>query len=813
MFTYQDNLASLEDRVQDLLGRLTLEERLGFLPVIQAAVPRLGIGKYNAEAEGAHGVVVRDGGKATVFPQPQGLSCTWDRALLGEVGRVIGDEARGYFDVSNHGGYLSLFCPTIDMERDPRWGRNEEAYGEDPFLAGKLAAELIRGIQGDDPFYVKAVATPKHFYANNFERDRGFTDSVLSPRTKHEYYLRVFSYAFTEGRALSVMTAYNRVNGIPAMLNPEMNTLLRDQWGCEGYFITDAGALWLTVAAHKYLPSFAETFAQALRAGMNVFLNPADLVLQAAREALEKNLVSPADIDGAITPTLRVRFRLGHFDADPSKNPYAGITRAVLCSEANTAAARRAAREAVVLLKNDGILPLSREKTARIAVIGQLGDENMPDWYSGNPPYEVSPLAGIGRAFPQSTVVYADGCDTCGFLHKKTGAWLRVQSDGSVGLDGTEEDRAIFRVSDWGYGGFGFRNIQNKKYLTTTVEGELACGSDALWGWCTRELFFCRENRFLPEEAQGGPETTGIATRRGDSVYNKPYEAGALQKINALLAELEIVRLSDGLAEAAETARGADAAVVVLGNHSLVGGRECIDRDTLDLPARMASLLETVSRANPATVLSIIAGYPYAIKPQERYARGILYTTHGAQEVGAALGEVLSGDYNPAGRLSMTWYLDDRDLPDLNDYDIITNKCTYLYYDKPVLYPFGYGLSYTTFAYDKLAAAREDGGVRVSFSLKNTGSRGGDEVAQVYAASKRRDLPRPRRQLCGFDRIYLEPGEEKSLSFTVALKDLAYYDEKTGILAADRGDYSFEIGPNSEDIRASQTISLAPYAE
>jgi beta-glucosidase len=531
------------------------------------------------------------------------------------------------------------------------------------------------------------------------------------------------------------------------------------------------------------------------------------MVIQTAREALEKKLVTENDIRRAIVPTLRVRFRLGHFDADPSANPYAGITREVLCGEKNSALAKRAAREAVVLLKNDGILPLDREKTKKIALIGTLGAENMPDWYSGNPPYEITPLAGITGAFPQSRVVYTSGNDACGLYNAETGKWLRVLPDGAVSLDGTEADRAVFQVYDWGYGGFGFRHDQSGKYLSTTEAGELRCDAPAMWGWCVRELFFCADRRFLPEESQGAPDTVGTATRRGDSVYNKPYAAGAIGGINKILSSLEIVPLSDGLAEAAEAAAAADLAVLVLGNHSLVGGRECIDRDTLDLPTRMAALLEAVSRANPNTVLCLVAGYPYALKGREKAPRGILYTSHGAQEVGAALGSVLAGDYNPAGRLSMTWYLDDRDMPDLNDYDIIKNKRTYLYYDKPVLYPFGYGLSYTSFGYDKLKVSPAKGGAALSFTVKNTGRRAGDEVAQVYAASTRDDIPRPRRQLCGFERIHLEPGEEKTLSFEISREDLAYYDEAAGTLQADR-EYRFMIGASAEDIRASQILSL-----
>ncbi|GHU69379.1 glucan 1,4-alpha-glucosidase [Spirochaetia bacterium] len=812
MIAFQDNTASLENRVQDLLGRLTLGEKIGFLPSHQEAIPRLGIEEYHAGAEGAHGVVDRAGGKATVFPQPLGLSCTWDRALLHEVGAVIGEEARAFYDAVDHRSFLSLFCPTIDMERDPRWGRNEEAYGEDPFLAGKLAASLIQGIQGNDPFYVQAIASPKHFYANNFERDRSFTNSVLTVRTKQEYYLRVFSYAFKDGKALSLMTAYNKVNGIPGMLNPELNTVLRDQWGCEGYFVTDGGAYKQVVTEHKYCATHAESLALAVKAGMNVFLDEADLVKNAAQEALEQKLITEADIDCAIYYTLRVRFRLGQFDADASKNPYAAITRAALCSEKNSALARQAAREAVVLLKNDGFLPLKREGAKKIAVIGQLGNENMSDWYSGNPPYEVTPLSGIKKAFAQSEVVYADGCDTCAFQSKKSKAWLRVLPDGSIALDGTEENRAVFRVSDWGYGGFGFLHIESQKYLTTDSDGRLLCTSSAIWGWFVRELFFCEgpagrsPDCFLPDVALQSSNAIGVAMRQGNSVYNKPYAPGAAEKVNAVLADLSIVRLKDGLEEAVEAAKGADAAVVVVGNHALIGARECIDRETLDLPPRMAALLEGVSRRNRNTVLTVIAGLPYALGPQEGIARAVLYTAHGMQEVGTAVAEALAGDFSPAGRLSQTWYADGRDLPDINDYDIIKNKVTYLYYDKPVLHPFGFGLSYTAFSYSGFSVAQQGENIEASVTLKNTGSLDGDEVPQLYFASKRTDVPRPCRQLCAFQRIHLCAGEEKRFSFTVPLGELAYYDEGANAFALDHQGYTFMIGASSADIRGEQTL-------
>jgi beta-glucosidase len=807
MFPYQDVTVSLDNRVKDLLSRLTLEEKIGFLPVKMEAVDRLGIKAYAAEQEAAHGLVVRDGGKSTVFPQPHGLSSTWDPVLLKEVGNVIGDESRAYYDISDHGSFLGLFFPTIDMERDPRWGRNEEAYGEDPHLAGKLGSAIISGAQGDDPFYIKAVASPKHFYANNFERDRGFCDSVLTSRLKWEYYLRVFSYAFEEGNAMSLMTAYNRIDGVPGMVNPELNTLLRDKWGAEGYFVTDGGAFRLLVMFHQYVKTYEEGFALAIKAGIDVFLDGGDLVRKSAEDALAKKLVTEADIDTAVTHILKVRTRLGHFDADTSKNPYAKITRSALCTEQNSAIARKAAREAVVLLKNDGFLPLDPGKTKKIAVIGQLGNENMPDWYSGNAPYEVTPLAGIKKAFPRSEVIYTDGCDTIAIASRKTGAWLRVGADGAVTLDGTEANRAVFRRSDWGYGGFGIMEVTSGKYLTTREDGSLWCDSKALWGWFVRELFFLEGDHFLPEQSTQPNRSVGVAIGQRASIYNKSYVEGAIDTLNSLLADLTITTLKDGIAAAAEAAKDADAAVVVLGNHTLVGARECIDRDDLEFPDRWASLLETVTKANSNTVLSLIAGYPYALEKQEAISRAVLFTTHGAQEVGTAVAEAIAGTFSPAGRLSMTWYKNSKNFPDLNDYDIVKNKMTYLYTDKPVLHPFGFGLSYTKFDYTGLTVTKAaGGGVEASFTVKNSGTVAGDEVPQLYFASDRKDLSRPRKQLCGFSRIYLKPGEEQKVTYTVPPKELRFWDEQAQALKPDTGKYRFMAGASSEDIRLNAEL-------
>jgi beta-glucosidase len=806
-YKFQDTGFPLEERVGDLISRLSLDEKIGLLSANQKAITRLGIAEYHAGAEGAHGIVDRQGGKATVFPQPLGLSSTWDRELLREAGSVIGEEARGFYEATGRRSFLSLFCPTIDMERDPRWGRNEEAYGEDPYLAGKLASELIQGIQGDHPFYVQAMTTPKHFYTNNYELERAYINSEVPARLKEEYYLKVFAYAFKEGKALSVMTAYNKINGVPGMINPEIQTLLREKWGCQGYFVSDGGAFRLLITEHRAFPAFAQGLAAALHAGMDVILDDSALVEDAARDALAQKLISEEDIDRAIAHTLAVRMRLGQFDADPSKNPYSGVTRQVICSEKNAALARKASREALVLLKNDGFLPLNREKTGRIAVIGQLGGENMPDWYSGNPPYEITPLRGIERAFPGSVIVYSDGCDTCALFSKKRGSWLRVLDDGSTAMDGDEGSRALFRVSDWGYGGFGFMDTKSRNYLGTTEEGELVCRSAALWGWFVRELFFLKGERFLPDGKRLPDSAAGVASAQ--SIYNKPYSAGAAERVNALLEELSIVRLTSGRERAAAAAKDADAVAVVLGNHTLVGARECIDRETLDLPESMAGLLAAVAEVNPNTVLCLAAGYPYAIGPQEKLARAVLFTSHGAQEVGTAIGEALAGDFSPAGRLSQTWYASSAGFPHINDYDIIKNRMTYLYTDRPALYSFGHGLSYTRFEYQDFSVIPWQGGIEAAVTVRNAGGQDGDEVAQLYFASTRTGIPRPRKQLCGFERFHLKRGEARRIVFRVPRAEFTYYDEAGKVLVPDDVPYRIFAGAGSEDIRAEAIVNIA----
>ncbi|CAM3431095.1 MULTISPECIES: glycoside hydrolase family 3 C-terminal domain-containing protein [Saccharibacillus] len=389
---YLDHSQPLEQRVRDLIARFTLEEKLALLPTRQAAVERLGVPAYRVGGEAAHGVAWK--GVATVFPQPIGLSSTWNKELLREIGSVIGDEARSYHrsEPETHG--LTLWAPTVDMERNPLWGRTEEAYGEDPHLTGKLAASLASGMQGDHPFYLKMVATLKHFFANNNEVGRLDGSSSVTPRNMREYYLEAFRIPFEEGGALSMMTAYNSINGTPAIESPYVQRFVKDEWKMDGFIVCDGGDLSQTVNFHKYHDSHADSVAGALLAGVDSLTDDPELVIAAAREALERRLIGEEDVDRALVNVFRIRFRLGQFDPE-EQNPYACIPESTLCAPEHAELARRAAEQSVVLLKNDGLLPLRSADVSGAAVVGPTADAVWTDWYSGTLPYRVSILDGV----------------------------------------------------------------------------------------------------------------------------------------------------------------------------------------------------------------------------------------------------------------------------------------------------------------------------------------------------------------------------------------------------------------------------------
>lgn len=819
-FPFRNPDLPLETRVNDLVSRLTREEKVELMVQYQAAVPRLGIAPYKHGTEAAHGVAWL--GEATVFPQPIGLGCTWDKTLLEQIGEVIGTEARGFYRRDPAINGLTLWAPTVELERDPRWGRTEEAYGEDPHLTGQLASALIRGMQGNDPFYVRAVASLKHFLANNNEAGRADKSVTVTPRNLHEYYLRPFETCFKQGGALSMMTAYNGVNGLPCNLHPLVKETVKEQWGMNGFVVSDAWDVSGTVRDHGHMATYKEAVAASIKAGIDSLTDDADLMKTSIREALDEGLLTENDLDVALRNTFRVRFRLGEFDPD-ERNPYAAIDESAILRPGHAALSLTAARKNIVLLKNDGnLLPLSA-KTGKVAVIGPLANVVYRDWYSGNLPYAVTPLDGI-RNKVAGDVLYADGDDRVKLA--TGGAKVAAEGEDRVlaarAADSQEGD--TIRVTDWGFGDFTLFNETCGKYITTD-DSRLTATADDIWGWFTKEVFKLRQSDrgdvtlatwkgdSVTADASG---MLGVGSGTGENVANEINVAGAAELSDAsaqtAAAAFELETVRHGRDEAVKAAREADAAIVFVGNHPLIGGKETLDRADIALPESQMALIQAVHAANPNTIVVIVGSYPYAIDWAAEHVPAILYTSHAGQELGNAVADVLFGDTNPAGRLNMTWYRAAESLPDIMDYDIIKRNRTYLYFAGEPLYPFGHGLSYARFQYGPLSVSggplRENDTVTVEATVTNVSDREGEEVPQLYVRVTGSRYKRPRQQLVGFDRIRLAPGETKRVRFELTADMLTVWDVTRNRYCLENGNCTLMLGASSADIRRTLTVPV-----
>lgn len=800
-FPFQNADLPLEERVNDLVSRFTLDEKIELMCQYQSDIPRLGVKKYKHGTEGAHGVAWL--GEATVFPQNIGLACTWDAELMNEIGSVISEEARIYFQRDPAINGLTVWAPTVDMERDPRWGRTEEAYGEDPHLTSRLSTELVKGMQGDHPFYYKTVATLKHFYGNNNEIDRGSASVSIDPRNKREYYLKAFESAFRVGKAGSMMTAYNGINGTPCNLNHEVNEIVKKEWGMDGFVVGDAGDVLGTVMDHGYVKSYAEAVAGSVKAGIDSITDDQEISFRALRDALDQGLLQESDLDHALRNTFRVRFRLGEFDPD-DRNPYSHVPESKLCAPEHAALSRKAAQKSVVLLKNNGILPFGQDLKS-VAVLGPLANEAYTDWYSGTPPYRITPLQGIQEILPEQPVHYHTGLDKVRIRVADSGSYVRIL-DGEEALlaaDAQSSDLAeVFERNDWGWGNVTFRASSSRMYIT---EGETALQvtSEEARGWFVKESFRLEpvENgQFILKSWEGKP----ILLQGERLVVAAEGEASGTR----FLIELT----EDGLTEAVRAAQAAERAVIFVGNSPFINGKETIDRPDIVLPAAQQELIKAVHAANPNTVVVIVGSYPFAVNWEQEHVPAILYTSHAGQELGHAVGDVLFGQYNPAGRLNMTWYTSTDHLPDLMDYDIIKGKRTYQYFDGEVLYPFGHGLSYTSFNYEELTLDKDsigaDGKTTVSIRIRNTGESAGEEVVQLYVRANHSRVTRPLKTLVGFTRIHLEAGEAKKVTFVLPASELAIWDVTREKYVVENGTYTIMAGSSSAMIQVETGLQV-----
>jgi beta-glucosidase len=771
----------LRRRADELLGQLTTDEKLAMLGQRSPGVPRLGLAPFHTGAEALHGVAWN--GVATVFPQAVGLGATWDPDLVADVGTAVGHEMRALHR-RDPAVSLNVWAPVVNLLRDPRWGRNEEGYAEDPLLTAQLAVAYCTGLRGDHPVYWRTAPLLKHFLAYNHETGRDTTSAAVRPRVLHEYELPAFRAPIEAGVAIGVMPSYNLVNGRPNHVSPLLNRLVRDWAEDELIVCSDAQAPSNLVDTEHYFPDHAAGHAAALRAGVDSFTDQGPVGARLA-EALHRELITIGDVDRAVRRLLLLRLRLGEFD--PGLDPYAAAGEPALDGMAHRDLARRAAAHAVVVLRNDdGLLPLT--PGLRVAVVGPLADTLREDWYSGTMPYRITVAAGLAHAGAVTEV--EEGADR-------------------VALSAGELDLGEFDVFDWGGDVVTLRSAANGRYLTTTSDGSVVAEAERPNGWVVRETFA------VEPAAPSAPDSTRLVVLRSvaaDRYVDIDASTGAMaasaDAAGAQALSWRVVR--DGAAAAGRAAAGADVCVVVAGNDPLINGRETEDRTTLALPPAQERLLRSARAANPRTVLVIMSSYPYALG--EAVAPAIVWTCHGGQEAGHGVADVLFGTRAPSGRLPQTWYASDADLPGLLDYDIIASGRTYLYFAGRPLYPFGHGLSYTTFGYSGLRldppVAPADGAVTVAVEVANTGGRAGTEVVQVYARAIAPRRRRPLRALVGFARVTLAPGESRLVRVAVPVASLGYWDVAWGRMTVDPGDYEIMAGSSSADIAAAARLTV-----
>lgn len=787
-YKFRDSSLSFDERVKDLLSRLTIEEKTGLMSNHMAAVPRLDIGEWYVGAEVARGYVSRNLDEpTTVFPQPIGLSGTFDTELMEKAGLAAGKEAR-VLNKRHPSGHLMLWGPTVDLCRNPLWGRNEEGYGEDPFLTGEMSAAYTKGLADRHGEYYQSIPTLKHFCANNTENERGTASSDVEPRTLNEYYYAAFERPITCGGAYSIMAAYNELSGVPAVINPDIQNVLKDKWGL-GFVVTDGGDFSQNVVFHGYSTSHAETIALAIKNGTDVLTDCEDVVAASVLEAVKSGLVSEKDIDKALYNSMLARFRLGEFD---EKHPFSDIDESVLDCDEHKKLNRRAALEQTVLLKNDGILPLDTNKS--VAVIGLNGNCNLMDWYTGYSSYNTTILDGISGKF--AGAMYDNGCDHVVIKSVMTGKYLGVADDDTVSAIYEKDDpRALFEKAEYGHDETTYRSLYNNRYIT---ESSCKCDSESTYRWYSQEIM-------KPQ-------------KHGDKVLYRTYfgkalgvdESGKLTLVkqfglsdNKIFSE-EII--SDGIRRAAKLAEKADYAIVCIGNDPMIVAREMYDRKTLALPAHDSALARAVYDANNNCILALVSSYPFAICEEQEYMPAIIYTTHAGPELGNAFAKVIGGEYSPAGRLAQTWYKSEYELAPIESYDIIENEMTYLYYKGKPLYPFGYGLSYAKFEYSDFDVRENGDVISVSLDVANVSETDSDEVVQIYFRMEDPSVKRPLKQLTAFTRVHIEGGQTLRVMFDISKSELRFYDVSRERFAIEQGRYTFMAGASSEDIRLTKTI-------
>ena len=811
---YKNAKLSIEQRVGDLVSRMTLEEKVSQLGHTADAVPRLGIPEYNWWNEGLHGVA--RAGYATVFPQAIGMAATFDEPLMHQIADVISTEFRAkyYADLHKDGSAdwykgLTIWSPNINIFRDPRWGRGQETYGEDPYLTSRLGVAFVTGLQGSDPKYLKTVATPKHLAVHSGpESTRHSVDVQASRHDMEDTYLPAFRATVMQGKAQSVMCAYNSVNGQPACANAALlQEHLRRDWGFEGYVVSDCAAITDIPDGHHFTKSLEEGVTAAFQAGTDLVCGSPRTRVQREREALlaavKQGLLPEADLDRALRRLFTVRFRLGMFDP-PSMVPYSQIAPAENDTEAHRQLALQTSRESIVLLKNkNNFLPL-KQPPATIAVIGPDADslDALLGNYNGKPSKPVTILEGIRKRFAQSKVVYVEGTGLVGPVTKAIPAdalytedsrkehGLKAEYFSDIKLEGspvlTRTDNAVDFA--WGDTGVSPELLKNYSVRWTGVLVPPETG-DYLIGFIGQDGYrvWFDGNLIAEDWNIHHPATTQTKKFHLEKDHAYPVKIEYYETIRSAEARFVWSLPEQEGQNADNAARKADLVVVVAGLSARIEGEEMKvdaegfaggDRTRIDLPAPQERLLERVHAAGKPTVLVLMNGSALAVNWADENLPAIIEAWYPGGEGGTAVAEALAGDFSPAGRLPVTFYKSTDQLPAFDDYAMA--KRTYRYFDGEPLYPFGYGLSYTSFTYSKPrvdhANVSGNGAVTVSVDVANTGAMAGDEVVQLYLTHPGAGGA-PLRAMKGFQRVHLARGEHKTVSFTLRDRDLGIVDE------------------------------------
>jgi beta-glucosidase len=833
---YRNPDLPVEVRVEDLVSRMTLEEKVSQMVYDAPAIDRLGVPKYNWWNECLHGV--GRAGIATVFPQAIGLAATWNADLMFKVATTISDEARAkHHDALRRGIHeiyagLTFWSPNINIFRDPRWGRGQETYGECPYLTGRMGVAFVKGLQGDDPKYLKLVATAKHYAVHSGpEPERHIFDARADERDLRETYLSHFEECVKEAGVYSIMGAYNRTNGEACCASPTLlGQILRGEWGFEGYVVSDCAAILDIYAHHKLVETSAEAAALAVKEGCDLNCGS---TYPALLEAVEQGLIDEPTIDVSVKRLFTARFLLGMFDP-PERVPYAQIPYEVVDCEAHRALALQAACESIVLLKNeDGFLPL-RKDLGSIAVIGPNADDLqvLLGNYSGTPSRAVTPLEGIRKAVSPSTKVYcAQGCEVAAGvppLRAIPSAYLRpADADaGQTGLSAAYYDNAKFEgkpvstrvdpVIDFAWKGTSpltgkigdAFSVRWTGSLVAPVSGTYRLGASGFSGYR-----LVLDGETIAEYA--GVHHAIVKTQEVALEAGRLY-ALQLEYVNrGLDPQVQLlwsIPGQDYVSEAIEVAEKAEVIVFTMGLSPSLEGEEMPvhvegfaggDRTSIMLPKSQVELLKRVHALGKPMVLVLLNGSALAVNWAAKNVPAIIEAWYPGEEGGTAIASVLFGDYSPGGRLPVTFYRSVDDLPPFEDYQMEGH--TYRYFRGEPLFPFGYGLSYTRFAYSNLQLSTDSipagDPVTISVDVQNVGQRAGDEVVQLYVSHVKASVPVPIQQLCGFQRVCLEPGETCTVTFALMPRHMSLITDE-GRRVVEPGTFRVAVGgrqPTPED--------------